>query len=134
MVRHRSEGAAFRKLIVVNRVHVLFIFHHSVCDGIGGTEFHRSLLAALNTFAKDDVISTSCGLTVNTPDTPLSMDAIQIFQEQKRSTSMLRIVLLYVWLLVLRFCLRKKDRYSVTPSTQWQFQTWLVHAATKNVL
>lgn len=97
------------KLIVVNRFRVLFIFHHSVCDGIGGTEFHRSLLTALNKFAKDDVISTSCGLTVNTPDTPLSMDAIQIFQEQKRSTSMLRIVLLYVWLLVLRFCLRKKD-------------------------
>ena len=34
--------------VVVNGPKVLFVFHHSVCDGRSGMIFHRSLLAALN--------------------------------------------------------------------------------------
>lgn len=34
--------------VVVNGSKILFIFHHSVCDGRSGMIFHRSLLAALN--------------------------------------------------------------------------------------
>lgn len=34
--------------VVVNGPKVLFVFHHSVCDGRSGMIFHCSLLAALN--------------------------------------------------------------------------------------
>jgi hypothetical protein len=131
-----AKALSLWKLIVVNGVHVLFIFYHSVCDGIGGTEFHWSVLAALNKFAKDDVISTSCGFTVNTPDTPILRvyGCNTDFSRAEAFTPMLQILLLYVWLLVLRFCFRERIGYSVTLSTPWQFRTWLVHAATRNVL
>jgi len=35
-------------VLVANHVHVLFVFHHSIADGVGGTAFHGALLAALN--------------------------------------------------------------------------------------
>jgi len=36
------------KLIIVNGEHVVFVYHHSIADGLSGYAFHRSLLAALN--------------------------------------------------------------------------------------
>ena len=36
------------RLVVVNGTKVLFVFHHTICDGKSGVVFHRSLLAALN--------------------------------------------------------------------------------------
>lgn len=39
--------------IVVNGSKILFIFHHSICDGRSGIIFHRSLLAALNKVARE---------------------------------------------------------------------------------
>ena len=39
--------------VVVNGSKVLFVFHHSVCDGRSGTIFHRSLLAALNKVVRE---------------------------------------------------------------------------------
>lgn len=36
------------KVIVVNGIHVVFVYHHSIGDGLSGYAFHRSLLAALN--------------------------------------------------------------------------------------
>lgn len=39
--------------VVVNGSRVLFVFHHSVCDGRSGMIFHRSLLTALNKVAME---------------------------------------------------------------------------------
>jgi hypothetical protein len=97
------------RVIVINRVHVLFIYHHAVCDGVGGTSFHQSLLAALNKVSKEDYTSSSYSVIASTPDTPLPADAIAVFQEQTRSSSILRIILLYVWLRILSLFLRKRD-------------------------
>ena len=36
------------RVVVVNHVHVLFVFHHAICDGWSGVLFHQSLLSALN--------------------------------------------------------------------------------------
>ncbi|KAL2064287.1 hypothetical protein VTL71DRAFT_4781 [Oculimacula yallundae] len=36
------------KLVVVNHKLAIFVFHHSIADGMSGYAFHRSLLAALN--------------------------------------------------------------------------------------
>ena len=97
------------KVIVVNRVHVLFVYHHAVCDGIAGTAFHQSLLAALNKVSKEDYTSSSSSFIASTPDTPFPADAIPVFQEQSRSSSIIRIIILYVWLRILSLFLRKRD-------------------------
>ena len=36
------------KLIIVNGTHAVFVYHHSVGDGLSGYAFHRTFLAALN--------------------------------------------------------------------------------------
>jgi hypothetical protein len=46
------------KAIVVNGIQVVFVYHHSIGDGLSGYAFHRSLLTALN---DDEVISHSTG-------------------------------------------------------------------------
>lgn len=37
------------KLLIVNGRYAVFVFHHSIGDGLSGYAFHRSFLAALNT-------------------------------------------------------------------------------------
>jgi Alcohol acetyltransferase len=91
---------------VVNRTHLLFAFHHSVADGVGGIAFHRALRAALNSSYKNGLVSSSS--MVPSPDTDLPEDNITIFEAQNRKASILRIIIGCLWLLVLRFLLPKK--------------------------
>lgn len=41
--------------IVVKGQNIVFIFHHSMCDGMGGVIFHREFLAALNSMPDIDL-------------------------------------------------------------------------------
>jgi Alcohol acetyltransferase len=93
-------------VIVVNKVHVLFVFHHSVADGVGGTAFHKSLLAALNSISKNGENSSSSAAAL--PDTELPEDNITIFEAQNRKASIFRIIISCIHLLILRILLPKK--------------------------
>ncbi|KAL5322671.1 hypothetical protein ACEPPN_010646 [Leptodophora sp. 'Broadleaf-Isolate-01'] len=42
------------RLLIVNGTNAIFVFHHSIGDGISGYAFHKSLLAALNADDTDD--------------------------------------------------------------------------------
>jgi Alcohol acetyltransferase len=49
------------KLLIVNGRYGLFVFHHSIADGLSGYAFHRSLLAALN--ANEESLDSVSGAT-----------------------------------------------------------------------
>ncbi|KAF9880344.1 hypothetical protein CkaCkLH20_02298 [Colletotrichum karsti] len=44
-------GQPWWKVIILGRKHVVFLFHHLVCDGSFGMTFHREFLASLNAAA-----------------------------------------------------------------------------------
>jgi hypothetical protein len=44
----KDKSKPWWKLLVVNGRHAIFIYHHSIGDGLSGYAFHRSFLAALN--------------------------------------------------------------------------------------
>jgi hypothetical protein len=43
-----DQSKPWWKVTVINASHVIFLYHHSVADGLSGYTFHRSLLTALN--------------------------------------------------------------------------------------
>jgi Alcohol acetyltransferase len=51
------------KLIIVNGKHVVFVYHHSIGDGLSGHAFHRSLLAALNEKQKASPLNETAATT-----------------------------------------------------------------------
>jgi len=99
-------------VIVVNHVHVLFVFHHSIADGVGGTGFHIALLRAWNSVSNSPI--TSASSIVQVPNNDLPEDNITIFTSQNRKASIPRIVLSCFYLVTLRFLL---------PSKHWFFSS-----------
>ncbi|OLN96708.1 Uncharacterized protein C18B11.03c [Colletotrichum chlorophyti] len=49
-----KPGQPWWKVIVLGRQDVVFLFHHLVCDGSFGMDFHREFLAALNASAANE--------------------------------------------------------------------------------
>lgn len=82
------------RLIIVNHVHVIFVWQHLVCDGKGGIAFHKSLLGALNEIAKEgDVEKFTTSTVVTTSTKPLPTNAADLFKENGRKPNILASLL-----------------------------------------
>lgn len=100
------------KLIVVNRTHVIFVYHHCIADGMGGVHFHQHLLDALNLVAKtkDEVTAgtSSPVFIVQPPDTPLPVSGLEVLERGRYTIAMVRIVLLFIYIMIMRTFLPRR--------------------------
>ncbi|KAH6668708.1 alcohol acetyltransferase [Halenospora varia] len=62
-------------LVIVNAQYAVFIYHHSIGDGLSGYTFHRSLLSALNAEEGSEPI-LECKTDFSKPLTPSPLDQI----------------------------------------------------------
>ncbi|KAH6713070.1 alcohol acetyltransferase-domain-containing protein [Leptodontidium sp. MPI-SDFR-AT-0119] len=95
------------RLLVVNHEHIIFVYHHLICDGIGGLAFHKALLAALNTVTmspQSSEISPDASL-VTTSTAPLAPVSSSAFISLGYSYSTLRVATTYIYLFLLRLFL-----------------------------
>lgn len=90
------------RLIVVNHVHVLFVWQHLVCDGIGGIAFHKSLLAALNKVASEGNTARVANTLVKTSTKPLPTNLFVLFQKAGYKSNVLATVSKVAWLALFR--------------------------------
>lgn len=87
------------RVIVVNHVHVIFVWQHLVCDAKGGIAFHKSLLGALNKIAKEGNIANNPSSVVSTSTKPLPTDAADLYKPNliKSLWQILGIILFRFW-------------------------------------
>lgn len=67
------------RLVIVNGKYAVFVYHHSIGDGLSGYAFHRSLLAALNereSSPLDETVVTTIFRVPKTSPPPYPLDLI----------------------------------------------------------
>ncbi|KAJ5917575.1 hypothetical protein N7466_011129 [Penicillium verhagenii] len=96
--------------VVVNGSQILFVFHHSVCDGRSGMIFHRSLLAALNKVTRkqeesgqEDIFPTD----FNVPNYELMPESMALFRLLGMRFNIYIGLLSYLFSILVKFFLRK---------------------------
>lgn len=104
------------RVLVVNRIHVLFTFNHFIGDGSSGVNFHHSLLSALNHVSRDDKDGpTSPGPVVQISNNPLPPSGMDSLQEQFSYYMLLVSVVQMLYLYIIRSTTHQK--YWTFPDT-----------------
>jgi len=96
--------------VVVNGSNILFVFHHSVCDGRSGMIFHRSLLAALNKVTREQEESGQEEILLtgfNVPKYELMPESMALLQLLGMRFNMCIGLLSYLFSLFVKFFLRR---------------------------
>lgn len=96
--------------VVVNGSKILFVFHHSVCDGRSGMIFHRSLLAALNKVTREQEESgqeEKISTDFNVPNYELMPESMALLQLLGMRFNMCIGLLSYLFSLLVKFFLRR---------------------------
>lgn len=96
--------------LVVNGSKILFVFHHSVCDGRSGMIFHRSLLAALNKVTREQEESRQeekLSTGFNVPNYELMPESMVLLQLLGMRFNMCIGLLSYLFSLLVRFFLQR---------------------------
>ncbi|KAE9367634.1 hypothetical protein N431DRAFT_416378 [Stipitochalara longipes BDJ] len=96
------------KLLVVNNRYAVFVYHHSIGDGLSGYAFHRSFLAALNS----DKMSTEL-LEVMTDNTfviqqPVKLPTPSPFDHIDDKLSWIYVIYGFLFWAILRFFVNQK--------------------------
>lgn len=99
------------RLIIVNHVHVLFVWQHLVCDGKGGIAFHKSLLAALNKVAGEGNLATVTSNIVKTSTKPLSTDAAVQYKESGYKPSIVLTIYKVIGLILFRLWYGQRNMF-----------------------
>jgi hypothetical protein len=92
------------KLLVINGRYAVFIYHHSIGDGLSGYAFHRSFLAALN--SNEVTSSPTSGVTEEgtfITHEPLKMPTPSPFDQIDENISWLYIIYNFLYWTALRF-------------------------------
>ena len=100
--------------VVVSGSKILFIFHHSVCDGRSGMIFHRSLLAALNKVTREQQESGQEGKISTDFDVAnyeLKPESMALLQRLGMRFNIRAGLLSYLSSLFVKFFLRKNYTY-----------------------
>ncbi|KAJ9137069.1 Peroxidase family protein [Pleurostoma richardsiae] len=100
------------RVFVLGRRDVVFVFHHFVCDGRSGYDFHRTFLAALN---------SSNAVSKSDPEPIVRFDPekdrmppdVQELTDIKYST--FRVVLTYLYWIIIRLLFSKRLLFSDVP-------------------
>lgn len=93
------------RIIVINAHHVIFVYHHSIGDGISGYAFHRSLLAALNASETEDMGSETPPSIVESPTTPPNPYPIYEITDK---LSWLHVIYNFLFWSIVRFFISQK--------------------------
>lgn len=101
------------KLVVVNKSHVVFVFHHFIADGSSGVNFHHGLLSALNHELEDNKGSSIVPATSTSPVIPISSAhlpprGLDLLTEQFSYYMILHSLLNMIHMFLLRFIIPRK--------------------------
>lgn len=96
------------KLLVINSRYTVFVYHHSIGDGLSGYAFHRSFLATLNA----NETSSEPGPEVTEADTFVTYEPIKLptspFEHIDDKLSWLYIIYSFLFWKILRFFVNQK--------------------------
>lgn len=101
------------RLVVVNKTHLIFVFHHFIADGSSGVNFHHTLLSALNNISESDTNSSSAEAFPSPPEIlisnmPLPPRGLELLSEQFSSFMILLSAVNMIRMLVLRVFIAPK--------------------------
>jgi hypothetical protein len=95
------------RVVVVNRRHAVFIWHHIICDGMGGVAFHRTLVSCLNEVARERR-SPLDSLTINASKAPLQEPGTSTLQSKGFRPFLPAMIMLVLYLTLLHLLVPKK--------------------------
>lgn len=95
------------RVIVVNRRHVIFVWHHIICDGVGGVAFHKTLLSSLNEVARGQSAYSSHRIT-DSSKAPLQDSNISLLQSRGFRSSLTNAVITFLYMMLLNLFLPKR--------------------------
>jgi hypothetical protein len=96
------------KLLVVNGRYAVFVYHHSIGDGLSGYAFHRSFLTALNA---DEMTSEALGVVTHDNfliQQPVKMPTPSPFDHIDGKLSWIYIIYCFLFWSILRFFVNQK--------------------------
>ena len=96
------------KLLVVNGRYAVFVYHHSIGDGLSGYAFHRSFLTALNA---DEMTSEALGVVAHDNfliQQPFKMPTPSPFDHIDGKLSWIYIIYCFLFWSILRFFVNQK--------------------------
>lgn len=97
------------KVIIINGRYVVFIFHHSIGDGLSGYAFHRSFLAALNANeALPETVSGNTSENTFAIQQPPKMPTAPPFDHINNKVSWIYVIYGFLFWSIMRFFVNQK--------------------------
>ncbi|KAF4982284.1 hypothetical protein FZEAL_2070 [Fusarium zealandicum] len=116
------------KIVVLGGQEVIFVFHHTICDGRFGYFFHREFLAAVNSFNEKHTLSSKI-IKIDPERVRLSKEVEQFWTSR---TSALRVFPFYIILLLFRLLLGSKLPFTNLPKPRPYSDSFLAKAGPEN--
>ncbi|KAH7187997.1 alcohol acetyltransferase-domain-containing protein [Fusarium oxysporum] len=116
------------KVVVIGGCEVVFVFHHIICDGRFGQMFHHEFLSAINSFDQDHK-PYSYIAKVDPERVKLSKKTEEFWTS---STSVIRIIHVFVMLILLRFFVGRGLLFTNLPKPKQHTTSVLIEASPDN--
>ncbi len=105
----RDRTKPWWRLLIVNGKYAVFIFHHSIGDGISGYAFHRSLLAALNAnYTGKDPNDNSMEESVFKIEEPMQLPVPLALESIEEKLSWFHVICTFLYWQIIRVFVRPK--------------------------